>query len=439
MRAVAAAVAFVSLAVLQGPARPAAHGAAAGRQSIPSIYSRRVDDPWNRVFALLFTRSFQTRFTDEFAGRGPFELQREPLGAPAARVSTRTFDRFEDGDRAVDALYPAFLNLIGPREALHQPRFADVTNALNDALADRTVRTPLARALMQIDLWSAHDPLAMIASAPHQDPEEKARAAELSALLAKMIGRIALTPAEVAALPDNYEAARRSTPLPDLFRRGGEWLEVAWAQFHMHDADAAQRRFARVYMRPVSRPPDIAVFLRIATREFPQTSFSAVALVMRAMVVDSRGHVAATPIASDVQIRAFTRAGGGTLLSTASTEYELSRRRILSDPASGGFLTFDDRSDAYLAVAGNDYGFATPAMGPPGETQPTIGTLRARCRQCHGGDGAHIMSFAVQDPERLPAPRALPQPNDDRARAVAREKEARDDFKRLLAAAGLPR
>ena len=128
-----------------------------------------------------------------------------------------------------------------------------------------------------------------------------------------------------------------------------------------------------------------------------------------------------TPIVSDVQIRAFTRGGRGTLLSTAASEFELSRRRALSDPSSSSFVRFDDEAEAYLSVAGNDYGLATPAFGPAGQTQPIIGTLRARCSQCHGRDGAHIMSFAAIDPERLPPPRALPQPNDERARAAAQQ------------------
>src|SRR5438445_3275882 len=130
MRAVAGAIVLFALALRQGPpptTRPAA-----------TIYSSRAGDPWNQVFALLFTRSFQTRFTDEFGGRGPFELQRGLPAVPAARVSTRTFDRFEEGDRAVDALYPAFLNQIGPHDALKDPLHADLMKTLNAAMEDRT-------------------------------------------------------------------------------------------------------------------------------------------------------------------------------------------------------------------------------------------------------------------------------------------------------------
>jgi hypothetical protein len=96
-------------------------------------------------------------------------------------------------------------------------------------------------------------------------------------------------------------------------------------------------------------------------------------------------------------------------------------------------VRFDDGEEAYLTVSGNDYGFATPAQ--PLNSEPTVTTMRVRCGACHGQDGFHAMSFALTDAGTLPPPRALPQPNDERARAVAAAKEQRDDFKRLVAAA----
>jgi hypothetical protein len=401
----------------------------------PLIYSERADDSWNRIFAALFTRTVKVRYASDFAERGPF--QDAPLifsmypAPPRRGVSTRVFDHPEDGDRAVDALYPTFLNLSGPSDALVNPLRAELVSALNAALNDRTPRTPLARALMQADLWSAYDPLARIQYARGSiDGALRAAAYELCDLIGRLIGRIALTGAEISALPDNYADARSTAALPDLFRPGGEWLEVIWAPFHMHDQEADYRRVARVLMRPVSPPRDVPTFLAAATREYPPRSFAQVALVMQTMLVDSTGHVVASPLAQDVQLRTFTRSADGTLLSTSVSEIELSRRKLLASPSSGG-------SEAYVPVGGNDYGFATPSPGMPHTTQPTISTLHIRCNGCHGPDGAHLMSFAVQDPNRLPPPRALPQPNDERRAAVVREKEARDDFKRLIAFAGL--
>lgn len=432
MRAALLAVAL--LALVQGP-RLDAPGPGA-----PLIYSGRADDSWNRLFALLFTRDVRVRYTSEFPDRGPFHDDPRVfdmfVSGTHPEVSSRVFDRHEDGDRAVDALYPTFLNLTGPSDALVNPLRGELVKALNAALDDRTPRTPLARALMQADLWSAYDPLARIQYG-RADGAIRASAYELCDLIGKLIGRIALTRAEIASLPDNYADARPTAALPDLFRPGGEWMEVMWAPFHMHDQEADYRRVARVLMRPVSVPRNVPGFLAAATREYPQRSFAQVALVMQMMLVDSTGHVVASPLAQDVQLRTFTRAADGTLLSTSVSEFELSRRKLLANPSSGGFLRFDDGSEAYVAVSGNDYGFATPMLGMPRATQPTISTLHVRCNACHGPDGAHLMSFAVQDPERLPPPRALPQPNDERRAAVAREKEARDDFKRLVALTGL--
>ncbi|HYT75827.1 MAG TPA: hypothetical protein VEL79_13825 [Vicinamibacterales bacterium] len=435
------AAAIAALAVL-GLAMPIAQSPMPiAPRNLPRIYSADPTDPWNRLFAVLLTRRFQVRFTSEFADRGPFDAERDPFrlfsGQPRLRASARTFDRYEEGDRAVDALYPAFLNQIGPRDALKEPLHGELVSALTAALADRTERSPVARVLMQADLWSAYDPLASIQYG-RGDGAVRTAAGELTTLLARLVGRLALTPREIATLPNNYEDARRATSLPDLFRRDGEWMEIVWGEFRMHDAEEAFRRSARVFVRPGVRPSDPASFLMAATKEPRPILLSAVALVMQAIAIDTSGQAVPTPLVSDVQIRTFAR-DGSSAVTTKTDEYELSRRKLLSDRSSGGFLHFGDGSEAYVAVAGNDYGFATPAMGPPRETEPTICTLRTRCLACHGPDGTHMMSFAVQDPRRMPPPRVLPQPNDERARYVAQQKEARDDFKHLIEAAGLRR
>ena len=429
MRAIALAAGMAMLAASQS-ARPVP-------VVPPTIYSADPADSWNRLFAALFTRTVRTRYTSEFPGRGPFEAPQQPFAmlpqASQLRVSARVFDREEDGDRAIDALYPAFLSYRGVRDRLSDARRGELLGALNAALADATPRTPLARALMQADVWSAHDVIAeMLRERRDLDAGTRAAADEAETLIARLIGRLALTRAEIAALPDTYAQARRSLALPDLFRGGGDWLEVAWTTFHLHENAAHQRRAARVLMHPAARPANVPAFLANAVSEHPLRSFSAVALVEQMMLVDRSGRVVASPIARNVQLRTFTPAADGAFRSSAVSELELSRRKILANPSGVGFLRFDDAADAYLPTAGNDYGFASPALP---QSEPTISTLRLRCSGCHGPDGTHIVSFSVAGPAELPPPRALPQPNDERVRAVAVAKEARDDFKRLTAAA----
>lgn len=404
----------------------------------PRIYSADAGDSWNRLFAALLTRTVRTRYTSEFTDRGPFDTPVNPQQVlpPGSRlgISTRVFDRREEGDRAVDALYPAFLTYSGPRDALAAPRRGELMGALQAALADPRPRVPLARALMQADLWSAYDVLAATQKERARDLDAQAAAAADQArrLIATLIGRLALTSSEIASLPDNYERARQAFALPDLFRDNGEWLEVAWAPFHVHEDASDNRRATRVLMRPGARPGNVPAFLAAAAREYPPKSLAAVALVERMMLVDRSGRVAASPLTRTVQLRTFTRSADGTPGPASVSELELSRRRILADASSGGFVRFDERAEAYVTTAGNDYGFASPSFP---QTEPTISTLRVRCTACHGADNTLVVSFSVHDPKVLPPPRALPQPNDERVTAVARAKEARDDFTRLVAAA----
>jgi hypothetical protein len=430
MRAALAAV-VAAAALLQG-SRPAT--GAGG----PLVYSSRPDDPWNQVFALLFTRDFQARFTSDFAERGPFEsFPNGPVPpTPPLNVSTRKFDRHEDGDRAIEALYPMFLSDQGVRAVLEEPRHGELVRALTAAPSDRMPRTPLARALMQIDLWSAYDRLSPIQGPGGRYSADTPRTSELRSLIATAIGHLALTPAEISTLPDNYEAARVRLGLPDVLHGPAGWLEVTWAPFHVHEAAADQRRVARVFMRPRTPPSDVPSFLKAMTRGDPASGFAAAVLLVSPLLVDSAGHLVAAPLTTDVQMRTFARGGDGGIAATA-TEFELSRRDLLSDPSSGGLRRFDEASEAYLALAGNDYEFATPVFGQPSMTEPVVTTLRTRCSVCHGRANTGFMSLSVQDPDRLPPPRALPQPNDERARDVARQKAVRPEFTRLLALAGL--
>ena len=97
-----------------------------------AIYSNDLRDPWNRLFSLMFTRTVTHRKTSEFADAGPFNR----LGENDFRlfpVSTKTFERFEHGDRAIAPFYPSsdFLYLPRTPPPLSDPRF----EGLNDAIA----------------------------------------------------------------------------------------------------------------------------------------------------------------------------------------------------------------------------------------------------------------------------------------------------------------
>jgi hypothetical protein len=405
MRALLAAT-LALLALSTGAARVAPPG--------PTVYSSRADDSWNRIFALLFTRTIRV---------SPF-----PAGEP--------FDRYEEGDRAIEALEPSFITRRGTDYILVEPARSELLAALRQALDERTPRPALDRALMQSDLWSAFDALAARQSPTRHAPTPDA--AQLLAPLASLITKIALTPAEIAALPDNYAAARRSHGLPDLFAPNSGWIEVVASPHRLHDDAAQFRRASRVFVRPIVRPADVTLFLA-ALPEGPSASVHQAALLMQTLLIDSRGRVVPTRIVSDIQTRTITEEGrrGSSAYGDAIVhEYELSRR-LLRAGTNGGLVHMGPDAPAFLPEAGNDYGFATPGHDSRGETPPRQTTLKGRCgSQCHGSDGASFMTFDLT--QRLKVV-ALAQPNTDRARAVAVVKQSRDDFKRLIEAAGLRR
>jgi hypothetical protein len=402
MRAVLAAA--LALVMLGAPAAPAA----------PTIYSSRGDDPWNRIFALLFTRTIRV---------SPW-----PQGEP--------YDRFEEGDRAIEALEPRFMTGFGTGAVLDDPAHSSLLSALKDALDERSPRPALDRALMQADLWSAFDDLAGVATRT-LDAHVRARAEALLPRISALIRHIALTRQDIASLPDNYAAARQPHGLPDVLGSHSAWVEIVVSpvesSFRMHDDAAQFRRASRVFVKPIQPPSNMPAFLA-RLPDAPARSVRHAVLLMQTLLVDVHGRVVPTRLVSDVQMRFITEEGrrGSSAYGDAIVhEYELSRR-LLRAGLDGGFVHMGPDAPAYLSTAGNDYGFATPDGNRSGQP-PRLATLKGRCSgPCHGTDGANFMTLNLTSP---PTVVRLPQPNDDRARTVAAAKEARDDFKRLVALA----
>jgi len=418
MRGCCLAAAFVLMLLAQGPA------------AAPRIYSQDPKDPWNRIFAALFTRVVHVYETDEHPLAGPFAARlvagfSRPLG-----VSVKTFDLYEEGDRAIEALYPSFLTGRGVEPVLREPGRSTLLRAVNDALAQHGERPALDRALMQSDLWSAFDALSRIMRARGAREDDRLAAAQLAEPIARLIARLALSPNEIDRLPDNYSAARGGTALPDLFARTGAWMEVEFGKDRLHDSEDGStfRQAARVFIRA----PDGAnepQFLSALQRQ--SGAPAAAALVRQILLVDRTLHVVPSPLMMEVQTRTFDRRGSAGV-STSVAQFELSRRRIRSEPATGGFTRLAAGAPAYVPMAGNDYGFATPEPGGGDPPAPILGTLGTRCTFCHGPANAHLMAFSLVDAENMPPPIRFAQPNDIRARYVAAKKEQRPEFAQLL-------
>ena len=404
--------------------------AAATQEQVQTVYSDDVTDPWNRLFSVMFSRTVQHRKTSEFADAGPFERLGDPVPVffPFS-VSTRTFERFEDGDRAIAPFYPSrdFMHQSPP--PLRDPLLETFGRVLQEALADTRLRTPVARLLMQSDLWAVFDRLGF--SSPYLPA------------LARMMSKLALTSDEIAALPDHFAHARQADTVPDVLSPGSRWQEIVWFDGRMHDRDAGFRQATRVFLLPAATVTDRQSAideLRLQTggphrRETPdletriRRAFARIegaALLMQLLTLDTRGDVVPTPLFYTVQIRLF-REGGKV---TVAAEHELSRKAMLALERTRGVRTFRDADPAYVPSAGNDYGFASPHLTPV--QQPILGTLATRCAACHG-TGSHLFTFSLtgaQDDRRV---QLLAQPNQNRARYVAAEKKTRGEYERLRA------
>jgi hypothetical protein len=437
----------VALTACRGvdPRDPHARAAAARGEPVQTVYSDDAGDPWNRLFSEMFTRTVQLRKTSEFADAGPFAR----LGEDDFRrfpVSTRTFDRFEDGDRAIPPFYPSFIHVQGISPALTAQRLEALDQTLTHALADTRPRTPVDRVLMQADLWAVFDRLGP------RDPQLPRRQTGLSGeiervtpLLARMIAKLALTRDEIAALPDQYALARETLDLPNLFSPAGEWQEIVWFDDRMHDVDTGFRQATRVFVRPSKlvndRPSffdDLRFLAHGPSRPEPGSELRSrealskidgVALVMQMLAIDRRGEIDPTPLVYTVQTRMFERGADGSS-TTVAIEHELSRKRLRTHPEAGGFRTFRGADPGYIPSAGNDYSFAQPHFGSVRE--PILGTLDTRCSSCHGA-GPHLFTFSQTYVGAAPPVTLLRQPNDTRVRFVTDKKRVQEDFKRLRA------
>ena len=393
-----------------------------------AVYAANPDDAWNRIFYGLFTRTIKTRLSDDFPEGKPFGVV-AVMGFPQLSVSRNTFLRIEGGDRAIEPLYPSgtglsTTDLDGSNRAMIEPLYSQLTKALEDALHEKPQRPPLARALMQCDVWAAHDLLSRNYNFDGEEGKQRLeRRNQLLNLLARLVKKLALTSDEIKTLPDNYAAAGHH--LPDLFGASSEWLEVRWSQERIHDSAADYRRVARVFIKPASPPKDKDTFLNGLrhAENFPE-HLDTVAVVTQNLLIDSNGKVVPTTLTYEVQMRTFVKDKDGKLVKTEVKQYELSRRLLLNDPKSGGFLAVDGKAPAYLPSAGNGYAFAS--QNP---TEPILVRLGTRCMACHGRDGQVVLTFSRHD--RLPPVALLKTSDNEHARYVIEQKLSREDFKSL--------
>ena len=393
------------------------------------VYSDDPNDTWNRIFYFLFSRRFEAKLSEEFPEGAPFtQASSDAFPSFRLRVSTRIFKRLETGDRAIDPLYPSFLTLAGGRIVLMEPVYSEFVKVLQEALDQNATRSPLAKTLMQSDLWAAHDILSL--QFRRSDTGIEQHRLVVVDLLARLIKKIALTPEEIQRLPDNYSAAARMLSVPDVFGKKSGWIEVQWFPERLHDSAASYRRTTRVFLKPAHLPHDMQTFLNALPDKTDLTiDLDGVALITQLLVVDSHGDLKTTKLTSEVQMRLFEKSKKKTLSRTTVKVYEISRRSLLQQPRSGGLVHEPENAPAYLPNAGNDYGFASNLLqGPTVQVK-----LKTRCTSCHGKNLMQVMTFSFAHFPGFSSPpvKQLDPTAHEAADFDMSQKEKLEDFKSL--------
>jgi hypothetical protein len=293
--------------------------------------------------------------------------------------------------------------------------------------------------LMQSDLWAAYDVLfGEIFLADEKQPGHRRN--ETLDLLGRLIRKIALTPDEIKALPDNYSVAVEKRSFPDVFGKDSGWIEVQWFPERTHDFNAGYRRVSRVFLKPAHPPRDIQRFLNGQRTGQDRTleDLNGVALVTQMLLIDTEGNVRPTSLATEVQVRLFRKLYAGLYKNTALRVCEVSRRQFVREQASGGLVEEDGSSAAYMG----GYGFAE---GQPSRANrsdvvglPVQVKLRTRCAACHGENLAQVNTFAIAicpahcpPGYRIPEVRQLNPNGTEAAGFDIAEKKKRPDFEAL--------
>ena len=269
---------------------------------------------------------------------------------------------------------------------------------------EELIEVPLKRALLQRDLWLVFNWLegnhSDFAEPPITLEAARATKERLRRPLAAVIRRLALSPQEICDLPDNYAAAVASGQFaprfsfqqpdkpylpPELFAADGPWVCVGRADGltapqHLREDGANQftNSVFLVFLRLPAGRAATADYLKqlrsfdqpllvrnpddsesrshpfVPNLKLPQfPKGTEMALVRRALLIDSSRRVAAAPITESVQLRVIHGDVPSTtpeLLNDAFSSSAASRRRV------GSWQSFHEvrlnRSDLFANRAG---------------------------------------------------------------------------------------
>jgi hypothetical protein len=298
---------------------------------------------------------------------------------------------------------------------------------------ERLIRDPFKRVQLQRDLWELFDWAAMPGQTTHS-----AQRAELEGRLATVIRRLALSDAEIAALPDNYVTAARNPDLPrDLFAPDSDWITARSndsefgplasrhiAAFNGHSVFLVMVRLPQGRQQTVDYLNSLRDFdgplvyakmqmnhsrQLVLNPDVPQFPVGTEwALVRRLCVIDDRGRIRPTALVESIQLRRYdsieplrVNRGGSSAGSARPAqqmfEFDMDRRHegALKALAIG---EVDFQFVHFMSQGGDPFELLSRNERTPNPTSVRRAAL-ATCYQCHTPAG--ILSVASFNRERF--------------------------------------
>lgn len=330
-----------------------------------------------------------------------------------------------------------------------------------EARGERLISDPLKRAVLQRDLWAVFD-WAATRNRFEQVAFHEAGVTALTTRLALVIRRLALTPEQIDALPDNYAAAVAAKIYPDafdpdhpeagflppdMFQQDGRWVCVKTLQDLVAPVHTCEFGGRSAFLIFISLPGGRAQTLEYLTRlnDFPEPwvydlrrlgkvsgyalmphSFNQkrppwvnpampqfppgtrFALVRQALLIDRTGNPVPTHLTESVQLRVYqeldyNRSDGG---KQAVFEFALLRQELLAgQPGAFRALGKDTKVFSFFLSHGIDP-FEFQSRDPDATSaEPREPALN--CMGCHDGPGIHSVlshSQLFTYPQPLPPP-----------------------------------
>jgi hypothetical protein len=222
---------------------------------------------------------------------------------------------------------------------------------------DRLIADPRKRALLQRDLWVFFDTVGL--SRFLLMPGKTDGEIELAARAAKILPRLALTPDQIKALPDNFAETVAARKLPSgydadrLWDADGPWVLLGSEERLPLPATHVEFFGGRSAFFVLVRLPDgreqtkkyLAELRRTRSAPKPPPGGVYFALVRQMQLIDTRGRITLTPVIETLQFRGL-----------GEQELKLSRKDFTAGKASLLPVGPEDRERNFIARLGRNAG-----------------------------------------------------------------------------------